>query len=64
MQKVVGSSPIIRSSESPRKPGAFGFSGGADRSGRIVYHSSSRRFELNGHLPDDLQAALVELDQP
>jgi hypothetical protein len=31
------------------------------RRGRIVYHATSRRFELNGHLPADVKEALRKL---
>jgi len=29
--------------------------------GRIVYRSTSRRFELNGHLPAEVREALLDL---
>jgi hypothetical protein len=31
------------------------------RLGRVVYHASSRRFELNGHLSADVREALLDL---
>jgi hypothetical protein len=31
------------------------------RRGRLVYHSTSRRFELNGHLPAEVREALLDL---
>lgn len=29
--------------------------------GRVVYHTSRRRYELNGHLPAEVKVALANL---
>ena len=51
MQKVVGSSPIIRSSRSPRKSGAFVVSERADTA--AVGHASATTLSHSGHAFDE-----------